>query len=201
MTCDVATCPRLCEIDGCERPHKARGWCRNHYQMWQKHGDPLFVMDWTTTLETRFWAKVTKTETCWLWTGAHTTKGYGRIWTLGGRHAPAHHVAWELLHGPLPDGTLLDHACHVPACVNPDHLRIATVKQNGENLTGLRTNNTSGVRGVSWHKRTQKWRAAVKHNYKSIYVGVFDDIADAEAAVIKKRNELFTHNDADRAAS
>lgn len=31
---------RTCSIDGCSRPHKARGWCAAHYGMWQRTGHP-----------------------------------------------------------------------------------------------------------------------------------------------------------------
>lgn len=32
--------PILCTIVGCERPHKARGWCATHYSRWARHGSP-----------------------------------------------------------------------------------------------------------------------------------------------------------------
>lgn len=32
---------RVCSIDGCERPHCARSWCKRHYERWAKYGDPL----------------------------------------------------------------------------------------------------------------------------------------------------------------
>jgi hypothetical protein len=46
---------RTCSIDGCNRTHKARGWCGTHYLRWRNHGDPLRVarrsgpdhQDWT----------------------------------------------------------------------------------------------------------------------------------------------------------
>lgn len=35
---------RVCEIEDCEKRHKARGWCDMHYHRWQTHGDPLMVL-------------------------------------------------------------------------------------------------------------------------------------------------------------
>lgn len=32
---------KVCLIDGCGNPVKARGWCNKHYCRWQRHGDPL----------------------------------------------------------------------------------------------------------------------------------------------------------------
>jgi hypothetical protein len=95
----------------------------------------------------------------------------------------------------------LDHKCHNPACVRPGHLRPLPRKQNNENLGQLNRNNTSGVRGVTWNKRMNRWVARVGHNGERIYVGHFRRLADAEAAVIAKRNELYTHNDIDRWAA
>lgn len=77
-----------------------------------------------TPLTERFWPRVEKTATCWLWRGAIDPRGYGRI-GLGGREdgvGLTHRVAWELTHGPIPDDTCVLHYCDVPTCVNPDHL-------------------------------------------------------------------------------
>jgi hypothetical protein len=35
---------RLCEVDGCGRPHLARGYCSKHWRRWQRHGDPLVML-------------------------------------------------------------------------------------------------------------------------------------------------------------
>jgi hypothetical protein len=80
-------------------------------------------------------------------------------------------------------------------------MREATHKQNSENLSGPTERSTSGVRGVTWHKRGKKWAGYVVHARKTHYVGLFVNIEDAERAVIAKRNELFTHNDLDRVAA
>jgi hypothetical protein len=148
------------------------------------------------TAEERFWAKVEKTSGCWNWT-ARKTKGYGKFW-LGTREVQAHRFSYELANGPIPAGKFIDHRCHNGICVNPKHLRVASNKQNMENLAGARSN--TGVRGVTWNDWTGKYVTAVGHNGKQYSAGHYNTLAEAEAAVVAKRNELFTHNDADRAA-
>jgi hypothetical protein len=149
------------------------------------------------TPEERFWAKVEKTETCWNWTASINTHGYG-MFNLGTKIRGAHRFSYELLVGSIPEGMLIDHKCHNRHCVNPEHLRLVTMKQNLENLSGTYTTNKSGVRGVSFSEASRKWRGNVMHQKRQIHVGLFDTIAEAEAAVTAKRLELFTHNDKDR---
>lgn len=31
---------RTCGVVGCDRPARARGWCKNHWQNWRRHGSP-----------------------------------------------------------------------------------------------------------------------------------------------------------------
>ncbi|MDQ5860653.1 MAG: HNH endonuclease [Actinomycetota bacterium] len=149
--------------------------------------------------EQRFWlaGKVEFTKDCWNWVGLKQTGGYG-VFRSGGRPKPAHRVAWELSFEPIPAGMVIDHICHNKACVKPDHLRVVTMKQNIEHRLGATTSSKSGIRGVGWSKQAKKWRAVVTHHGRYVHVGYFADIRDAERAAIAKRNELFTHNDADR---
>lgn len=76
-----------------------------------------------------FWAKVKRTSSCWLWTGAMRGTGYGHL-AWQGSYRAAHRVAYELLVGPIPDGLVLDHLCRTPACVNPAHLEPVTQRTN-----------------------------------------------------------------------
>lgn len=112
----------------------------------------------------------------------------------------AHRVAYELAYGVDPGALDVDHVCHTTFCVRPDHLRLATNKQNQENKTGANRNSRSGVRGVSWCFRSNKWRATVQHNGTQFSCGYFESKADAERAARLKRNELFTHNSLDVSA-
>lgn len=117
---------------------------------------------------------------------------------MAGRTRQAHRVSYEWAHGSIPEGLLLDHKCHVRHCVKPDHLRAATQKQNQENQKGAHRGNKSGVRGVTWYEKTNKWLGRVRHNGKLVHVGYFDTVEAASYAVTTRRNELFTHNDLDR---
>ena len=187
---------KTCSIEGCERtdPQMRQGLCTKHYQRKQRHGDPRIRLI-PESFEERFWAKVIKTETCWNWTGAKVN-GYGVVKrdTVQGQ---AHRYSYEMAKGPIPDGLFIDHICRNPSCVNPDHLRPVTQKQNRENLS-QEGRTISGFRGVSWHPQRMKWFARVGHANRQYLIGFFDDLEEAKAAVVAKRNELFTHNNADR---
>ncbi len=76
-----------------------------------------------------FWAKVNKTDGCWLWTRAKGTGGYGNFWN-DGAYRKAHRVAWAISNGPIPAGMDVCHRCDTPACVRPDHLFLGTAKDN-----------------------------------------------------------------------
>lgn len=161
---------------------------------------------WTWTAEERFWAKVDQngplnqdSTRCWLWTAGTATGGHGRFW-LAGRMIPAHQFSYELLVGPTPrpEEGELDHRLTCPKrCVNPQHLRVCTHKQNMENQSRVSNNATSGVRGV--HRHRDGWQVTVKHNGRKYRGGNFriNELDKAEAAAIELRRTLFTHNDGD----
>lgn len=66
---------------------------------------------------------------CWLWIAGLGTSGYGQIYYRGGtRHA--HRVVYEVFKGSIPPGFEIDHLCRVRCCVNPDHLRACTGREN-----------------------------------------------------------------------
>ena len=79
--------------------------------------------------ETRFWEKVNKTETCWLWTAGTAGAGYASFWN-GTRRTYAYRFAYELLVGPIPEGLTLDHLCRRRDCVNPAHCEPVSIREN-----------------------------------------------------------------------
>lgn len=145
----------------------------------------------------RFMEKVNKTDTCWLWT-AGTTLGYATFGpTERARTVRGHRWIYEQLVGPIPAGMELDHTCKIKSCVNPDHLRVTTRKQNSENR-GARAGSLSGFRGVTRGKDGIGWVARVHHDGKRYHVGTFRTVEEAAEAARLKRLDLHTHNDADR---
>lgn len=185
--------PKICSVDGCDKPWNSRRLCRGHYSKFSRAGQlPSFPTD-----AERFWPKVDKSGPCWLWTAAINPKGYGTF-RADGRSWRAHRYSYVLHYGEIPDAMLIDHRCHVRSCVNPAHLRVVTNKQNEENRVGANRTSVSGVRGVHWDNRAQKWLARASHLGKTYDAGHFEAIEEAEAAVIALRLELFTHNDLDR---
>jgi len=148
------------------------------------------------TDEERFWFQVNKDtpDGCWLWLGYKQERGYGTV-KINGSMKLAHRVAWESVRGPIPDGMVVDHdnpdyGCHEPSCVNPDHLELVPKRINNQRKRGLAANNTSGVRGVTWHSRDQKWMVQVIANGKKHNGGYFDDLAEAEKKAIALRSWL-----------
>lgn len=151
------------------------------------------------TPEASFAARTKQVGDCLLWTGS-TNGRYGMIW-IGGGEIYAHRYAWEREHGPLPEGAMPDHVCPDganPLCVNVAHLRLSTKKQNAQNVSGPRVDNTSGYLGVSWDKTRSKWIAYASIDGKMKNLGRFDDVEVAAETARAARLKHYTHNDHDR---
>lgn len=79
---------------------------------------------------------------CWMWLGGVTGSGYGATKYGNTGAYSVHRLAWERQHGDIPPGMHIDHICRVRLCINPNHLRVVTPKQNVlENSVGITARN------------------------------------------------------------
>lgn len=145
----------VCREAGCGKPKKARGLCNMHYlRAWKLGGTSALPEMDRPSISERFWAKVDKSDECWVWTAAESGHdGYGGF-DVNGRWVRASRVSWELAHGPIQTGLHVLHKCDNPPCVRPDHLFLGT------QLDNIRDRDQKGrqvaPRGErnGWHKLT-----------------------------------------------
>lgn len=80
----------------------------------------------------KFWQRVQKTSSCWLWRGARYPTGYGHtgLFMELGHGGYVHRLSYIWANGPIPQGHQVDHLCRVAACLNPDHLEAVTPRTN-----------------------------------------------------------------------
>lgn len=85
-----------------------------------------------------FWARVQKTEHCWLYRVRPTKRGYGRVMLPGQREVYGHRLSWVLAsNAPLPPELEIDHRCRNHACVRPSHLEPVTHQENIARTRGI----------------------------------------------------------------
>jgi hypothetical protein len=71
-----------------------------------------------------------------------------------------------------------------------DNLRYATSQLNNHN-TRIRKDNTTGVKGISFHKKCNKYYVRIMINKKQKHIGCFTTLEQATIARKKVANELF----------
>lgn len=88
----------------------------------------------------------------------------------------------------------IDHINHNKLDNRKSNLRETTSSENQQNRTGAQVNSKSGIRGVSWNKNMNKWRAAIKIDGITIHIGYFTDLDLADKAVKEARMKYHTHS-------
>lgn len=125
--------------------------------------------------------------------GAKNTPGYIVI-RLDQKDYLAHRLMWLYVYGAFPLLSI-DHIDRDKTNNKPTNLRLATPKQNSENMFRVKSN-TSGFRGVRKEARliSKPWSATITNNYKQIHLGYFATKEEAVQARIEAEDKYFTHH-------
>lgn len=110
--------------------------------------------------------------------GGDDGQGYIQISVKNKRYR-AHRLAWLYMTGQWPK--IIDHINRNRADNRWSNLREVTSRENNRNM-GLRRDNKSGVRGVSWSTQHNCWQATIKLDGKLYHLGFYTNIALAAAA-------------------
>lgn len=105
---------------------------------------------------------------------------YARAFVPGERGQRSLYMHTEILG---VEGAMCDHRDCDGLNNRRENLRPATPRENMQNAR-MRRDNTSGVKGVCWHKARAKWRAKIKVDGKTVSLGYFHSKDDAGAAYI-----------------
>lgn len=119
--------------------------------------------------------------------GYESPDGYTQI-MVDGKNYFAHRLVWFLYHGYFPEHDL-DHIDRDKSNNRLDNLREASRQCNVRN-TGNRSTNTSGVKGVYWDKRDNKWYAQICISGKNKHLGLYENFDDAVMARYNKEKEV-----------
>jgi len=97
-----------------------------------------------------------------------------------------HQLVWLMFYGEIPN--LLDHVNGNLTDNRIENLRLATTTQNQQNAK-IRTDNSSRVKNVSWHKQHKKWGVQLSLNKKIKHFGYFEDLELADLVATMAREK------------
>jgi hypothetical protein len=106
----------------------------------------------------------------------HKGTGYIHI-KIKAKAFKAHRLIFLFHYGYFPE--FVDHIDGNKQNNRIENLREASKQENSQNQK-VRWTNSSGVKGVSWHKVNKKWKVALCKNYRSYYFGTYEDKELAE---------------------
>ena len=130
------------------------------------------------------------------WNNKYSNKLAGRLGKNGGYRGAKlhgklygnHRITWKLLKKEEPS-SVIDHIDGNKSNNNIDNLRMATKSENNSNC-GKNKRNTSGFKGVAYHKASKKYRATIRHNGVTFNLGSFHTAEEANLKYQEKSLEL-----------
>lgn len=119
--------------------------------------------------------------------GCLSSQGYTVIKIKGKTHY-AHRLAWLYMHGSLPKG-VIDHRNELRSDNRADNLRDVGKRENAQNQTRPQSNNTLGIRGVSFTK-ARRFVSQISVAGVQTHLGSFGTAAEASGAYQKAKQQF-----------
>lgn len=188
---------KICSVEGCGKPHEAKGYCHTHYSQLKRYGNIrrtqkdkneiiLYEDHAEIILYNRKCEEVARTQISlesiplvkdikWRLLKTKYVEG-----TYKGKYVRLN----RFLLNVTERGQEVDHIDRNPLNNRLSNLRVCNRSQNVMN-TSIREDNKYNCKGISYDKRVSKWRANITVNKKTIYLGQSTNIED----VIKLRKE------------
>lgn len=195
---------KVCSVEGCNGKHHSKGYCSRHYQQFKKYGfvthvgrsekDLNEIVEYDNYAEIILYNKACEEtaraiidlddiEKCkiYKWTYKNDSGYVANIQSVG----YLHRFIME-----CPEGMVVDHINGDKLDNRKSNLRICTAEENALN-NKIYATNKSGYPGVSWFKKTNKWRARIQVQGNEIHLGLFESLEDAIAARQQAELEYF----------
>lgn len=120
----------------------------------------------------------------------NNSKGYRRVNLSNGKKKFVHNLVADSYLDKIDNKTLVDHINCDKSNNRVDNLRFCDASENAMN-SRISSKNTSGVKGVFYCQKKQKWRAYISINQKKTHIGYFDNLEEAKIARQNKAREIF----------
>ena len=101
-----------------------------------------------------------------------------------------HRLVIEAFKENVDNKLCVDHIDNNRENNNICNLRYATHQENTRN-SKIRKNSTSGIKGITYHKASNKWQARITIDGLEIHLGLFGNIEDAKQARVNKVKQVF----------
>ena len=191
---------KKCKVCGRECKNLNLGMCTKHYNQYKKYGycldtnprtkrDPNEIIIYNDYAEIILYDEYCKEKCRTLIDLDDVEKVKNYKWTFDGRYVRSSNKKIKLHRFVIdaPKNKIIDHINHNVLDNRKNNLRICTQNDNAKNKS-KQINNTSGVTGVSWYKKYEKWRVRIQVNNKDILIGYFNDKEDA--IKVRKQAEI-----------
>jgi hypothetical protein len=194
--------PNRCQVDGCTGKYCAHGWCETHYAQMRVHGK---ILDRTKNSPNEF---SIDGNICTIQIYDNKSRPKCQVVIDVEDYDMIKQFKWysdtktkmitnnqigflsRFIMGVSDPQLLVDHINHDRLDNRKENLRVCIHAENIRNQL-TRSTNTSGYKGVTWHKKYKRWQAQIGYNGKVITIGRFKNKKDAALAYNKKALELF----------